>query len=328
MFDIALKLLVEALIYPGLFFTILFVIFTQWIYRKLSARLQYRRGPIHAGPAGLLQPLADLLKLVSKKDLVNKYSSRRGPLIILSVAIGVVIVTQLMLPVAPWPISGDYDVLIALYFLLLAPFALAYLAVAHPNPYTSIGAARYLAQLFVSEPVFAASLIVPVYLSSKLGNSSFSIYVASLSSSALWTAGPIHALSMLLAAVAGFIAMMAILEVKPFDHPEAEAEIYWGVFTEIGGPRLALGFFLKFAERVVFPLLYVALFTGGAWPTDPSNTVMSAILLYLKTAIVFIALTIIDNILPRYKPEQAVRFLLKYAYPPLILSLILISFIT
>lgn len=328
MFDTVLKLLTEALIYPGLFFTILFVIFTQWLYRKLSARLQYRRGPIHAGPAGLLQPLADLLKLVSKRDLVNKYSSRRGPLIAVSLAVGVVIAIQLMLPVAPWPIKGDYDILIALYFLLLAPFALAYLAVAHPNPYTSIGAARYLAQLLVAEPVFAASLIVPVYLSSKLGNYSYSLYAASLNSSGLWTAGPIQSASMFLAAVAGFIGMMAVLEVKPFDHPEAESEIYWGVFTEIGGPRLALGFFLKFAERVVFPLLYVALFTGGAWPVEPSNTILSALFLYLKTTLVFIALTIADNILPRYKPEQAIRFLLKYAYPPLISSLILITLAT
>jgi len=57
-----LDLIVQALLYPGLLFTIVFIIFTQWYARKLSARIQYRRGPIHAGPAGFLQPLADLIE--------------------------------------------------------------------------------------------------------------------------------------------------------------------------------------------------------------------------------------------------------------------------
>ncbi|WP_448579251.1 complex I subunit 1/NuoH family protein [Thermosphaera sp.] len=317
-----IDLLIQTLIYPGLVFTILLIIFTQWLARKLSARIQFRRGPVYAGPAGILQPLADLLKLVAKKDMVNKYSLIHSPVLAVSLGIGVLIVAQLALPVAYIPIYARYDAIAVLYFLLIAPFAIAYLAVAHPNPYTTIGAARFLAVLAVSEPVFAASLLVPLIISSRTSGE-FSIYLTSLNAAGVWTAGFSESIAMILAFVSGFIGMLGVLMAKPFDTAEAESEIYWGVFTELGGPRLALGFFLKFAERIVIPMVFAALFLGGVWPADPSNWVISALVVYLKTIMVFTVLVVVDSILPRYKPEQAVRFMLKYAYPLAVAAILL-----
>lgn len=317
-----LDLIVQALLYPGLLFTIVFIIFTQWYARKLSARIQYRRGPIHAGPAGFLQPLADLLKLVAKRDIVNKYSLNVSPVIVISLAIGFLILVQLALPVAYKPLYARYDSLAILYFMLIAPFAIAYLAAAHPNPYTSIGVARFLAQLVVAEPLFAITVITPLIIGARLGGE-YSIYLTSILSPKIWSSGLTSFIAMLLSAIAGFIALLAVLMVKPFDTPEAESEIYWGVFTEVGGSRLALGFFLKFAERIVFPMLYACLFLGCTWPVEPSNWLLSTIVVYLKTLLVFTVLTIIDNVMPRYKPEQVVVFLLKYGYPPALLGLLL-----
>ncbi|MEO3993209.1 MAG: complex I subunit 1 family protein [Desulfurococcaceae archaeon TW002] len=318
-----LHLILQALVYPGLLFTILFIIFTQWVNRKLTARLQFRRGPIHAGPAGLLQPLADLLKLVAKKDLINKYSMKLSPVIFVSLAIGFIIVVQLALPVAYAPISAPYDLIVLLYFMLIAPLAIAYLAVSHPNPYTTIGAARYLALLIVSEPVFAITLLVPFFLTSRLNIPAFSMYWTILHSSMAWTIDPLGALSMALATIAAFISMLAVLFVKPFDAPEAESEIYWGVFTEVGGPRLALGFFLKFAERVVYPLIFAGLFLGGTWPFMNAGWALQVLVMYFKALIVFVVVTIIDAVLPRYRPDQAVAFILKYVYPIAIIALAL-----
>jgi NADH-quinone oxidoreductase subunit H len=318
----ALDLLIQTLVYPGLIFTILLIILTQWLARKLSARIQFRKGPVYAGPAGVLQPLADLLKLVAKRDMVNKYSLVQSPLIAVSVGIGLLVVAQLALPVAYSPIHARYDAIAVLYFLLIVPFTIAYLAVAHPNPYTTIGAARFLAILVVSEPLFATSILVPLIISSRLGGE-FSIYLTSLNAASLWSAGLSEALAMALASISGFIGMLAVLMVKPFDTAEAESEIYWGVFTELGGPRLALGFFLKFAERIVIPMIYATLFLGGVWPADPLNWAASALTIYLKTILVFSIIVVVDSTLPRYKPEQAVTFLLKYAYPLAIASILL-----
>jgi len=316
-------LIIQTLVYPGLMFTIGFIIFTQWLYRKLSARLQFRRGTIHAGPAGFLQPLADLLKLVSKKDLVNKYSMKLSPVVAVSIATGLVIVAQLALPVAYKPISAPFDFIVVLYFLLIVPLAIAYLSLSHPNPYATIGAARYLALLAVSEPLYAVSLLVPLMLSSRFLGSEYSLLRAAESSHYLWTLPASKTAAMLVASIINFTAMLAVVMAKPFDSPEAESEIYWGVFTELGGPRLALGFFLKFAERVVYPLIYSALFLGATYPFQPGFTIPGAVILYLKTTVVFTIITILDNTLPRYKPEQAVEFILKYLYPPAVVSIIL-----
>lgn len=314
--------LIQALIYPGLLFTMAFIIFTQWLGRKITARIQYRRGPVYAGPAGLLQPLADLLKLVMKKDMVNKYSLRVSPLIVVSIVIGALITVFSVTPIAMKPLYADFDIIILLYLLLLIPFGLAYLAVAHPNPYAVIGAGRYIALLFSSEPAYAISILVPVIIASRYFNAGYSLYPTSLVSPQLWTISPLKTVSMILASIAGFLGLMSILMVKPFDTPEAESELYWGIFTELGGPRLALGFFAKFAERIAYPLIYALLFLGGAWPFN-GDWLLGTLVILVKTTIVFAALTIIDASLPRYKPEQAVRYLWKYLYPLSIISLIL-----
>jgi len=315
--------IIQALVYPGLLFTIAFIIFTQWLARKITARIQFRRGPVYAGTVGFLQPLADLLKLVMKKDLVNKYSLRSSPLIVISLTIGALIALFTVTPIAIKPLYADYDIVVVLYLLLLIPFGLAYLAMSHPNPYTSIGVARYIALLFSSEPAYALTVLVPVIIASRSYGSEYSLYLTSIVSYQLWGISPVKTIAMLTAAVAGFLGLMSILMVKPFDTPEAESEIYWGMFTELGGPRLALGFFAKFAERLVYPLIYSLLFLGGAWPFDNSNWLLAMLVILGKTVLVFTILTVIDASLPRYKPEQAVRYLWKYLYPLAILSLIL-----
>lgn len=318
------SLIIQALVYPGLTFTIILIIVTQWLARKIVGRVQFRRGPVYAGTVGVLQPLADLLKLLMKKDMVSKYSLKTSPVIVISLVIGALIAIFTATPIALKPYYAEYDIVVILYLLLLIPFGLVYLAVAHPNPYTMLGAARYIALLFSSEPAYAIAIITPVILASKYFNAEYSLYLTSLASPMLWGLSATSLTAMLLAAIAGFLGMMSILMVKPFDAPEAEAEIYWGIFTELGGPRLALGFFAKFAERLVYPLVYTLLFLGGSWPfTVEENWLASTAIILVKTIVVFVVLTIIDASLPRYKPEQAVRFLWKYLYPLSTLSLIL-----
>ncbi|ADV65315.1 complex I subunit 1/NuoH family protein [Desulfurococcus mucosus] len=318
-----LTLVFQSLIYPGLFFMIVLIILTQWLARKVTARIQFRRGPVYAGVAGVLQPLADLLKLVVKKDLVNKYSLKASPLIVISLAIGALVVIPSATPLAIQPLHAEYDAIVVLYLLLLIPFGLAYLAAAHPNPYTAIGVGRYIALLLSSEPAYALTILVPVILASRHYGAGYSLYYTSLVSHMLWAISPLKTVSMALATAAGFLGLMSMLMVKPFDTPEAESELYWGMFTELGGPRLALGFFAKFAERIVYPLIYTLLFLGGAWPFTVGDWLPASIIILAKTIAVFTVLTVIDAALPRYKPEQAVRFLWKYLYPASIISLTL-----
>ncbi len=312
--------LIQSLIYPGLVFIIIMIIITQWIYRKISGRIQYRRGPCHVGPFGILQPFADFMKLLLKEDVVTKYSMKKLPLIFASLGLGALIAILVLTPISPWPLMAPNDIIVFFYLSLWASLAIMLLGLATPNPYTSLGVGRYMALLVSGEPAFIASFLVPVVIASSIYGAKFSLYLTSLSSWALWSYSPASFFAMVVAAIAGFLAMMGVLEIKPFDFPEAEGEIYWGIFTEYGGPRLAFGFFILFTERIVIPLIYALLFLGGSWPVSMySNRLLGVIVIFVKFLAIYIVLSIIDNIMPRYTPSQAVRILWKY---PLVLSII------
>ncbi len=310
--------IIESLVYPGLVFVIIMIIFTQWIHRKITGRIQYRRGPSYVGPFGLLQPFADFMKLLLKEDVVSKYSVKFLPLVIASLGIGSLAALLVMTPLAFKPLYSGYDVIVFFYLALWASIAILLMGLATPNPYTSLGVGRYMALIVGSEPAFIASFLVPVIIASKEYSASYSIYLTSLVSDKLWIGDVSSSIAMVIAAVAGFLALMAVLEIKPFDFPEAEGEIYWGLFTEYGGPRLAFIFFILFAERIVLPLVYVLLFLGGSWPVVMSqNYILGVIVILIKYLLVFTVLSVIDNVMPRFTPTQALRFLWKY---PMVLS--------
>ncbi|PCN50078.1 NADH-quinone oxidoreductase subunit H, partial [Candidatus Geothermarchaeota archaeon ex4572_27] len=84
----AALLVFETLVYPGLLFSFIAILLTQWYVRKLYARMQNRVGPLHTGPSGLLQPLADFIKLMSKEDVAVEGGGDRLVALLLSVAIG------------------------------------------------------------------------------------------------------------------------------------------------------------------------------------------------------------------------------------------------
>lgn len=313
----------QAFIYPGFITMILLVILTQWYTRKITGRIQFRRGPTRTGPGGVLQPLADFIKLLSKEDVVNKYGLRTSPLAIIVLAIGSLISLSLITPLAITPFYAPYDFIIIAYIMLLAPLALAYLALSTPNPYSSIASGRYLALLISADPAYIATHLVPVILATKYYDAFFSTYLTSTVSHLLWITSLTSFIAMSISTIAGFLSLMAVLLVKPFDFPEAETELYWGLFTELGGPRLAMGFFLKFLEKIMLPLIYVMLFLGGVWPAEPSNWFLSAIVVLVKYMAVLTLITVIDNSMPRYRPDQGVRFLWKYCYTLTLLSLAL-----
>ncbi len=316
-----IDLVIQSLLYPGLMFIIIMIIFTQWIHRKIQGRIQYRRGPAHVGPLGILLPFADFMKLLIKEDVVSRYSLRRAPLIIAALGVGAIMVLTLLTPLAYNPLTAPYDIVVFFYLALWSSLAIMFLGLAAPNPYTSLGVGRYMALLASGEPAFIASFLVPVIIASSIVEDvDYSLYKASLVSYNLWIHSPLSTILMLIAAIAGFLAMMGVLEIKPFDFPEAEGEIYWGIFTEYGGPRLAFAFFILFSERILIPLIYVLLFLGGSWPIDiTSNYIGGVLMIIVKFLVVFSLLAVIDSVMPRYKPDQGVRFLWKY---PLTLSAI------
>ncbi len=316
---------ITMLVFPGLLFTLIASFLTQWYYRKLYAHMQNRVGPRFIGPFGLLQPIADFLKLLFKEDITTIVARRREQALFLSLGAGACIALLAMLPFSPYPIKASYDVIIALYLTYWPTIALVLVGMMAPNPFTIIGTSRFLSLLLTYEPLWAVTLLVPVVLVARTYATSpiYSIYTSSLLAWTLWRS-PIGFLALGLGLITSILVLQCKLMLKPFDIPEAETEIVAGMFTEYSGPKLAYIILLHDIEIVVYGLLIVYLYLGGPAPFDLLS-IPGVLLFILKYAIVVLCLIMIKAATARFRIEQAMIVILKYAIPMGVASILIAS---
>lgn len=96
---------------------------------------------------------------------------------------------------------------------------------------------------------------------------------------------------------------------------------FTGAVHGVRRTQASYGVFLKFLEKIVFPLIYAMLFLGGVWPAEPGNWLASTLVVLIKYVVVLTLITVIDNSMPRFRPDQGVRFLWKYCYTLALLGL-------
>jgi len=316
-----LELLFETIVYPGALFLSVAVWLTQWYYRKLCARMQNRMGPSYTGPFGILQPIADYLKLFFKEDVSIEGSSPRLATVLLSVAIGSVIALTLMLPIAPWPIMAGYDVMLAMYLLVWPTIALALIGVLTPNPFSAIGSSRLFSMTLAYEVAFVASILTPVVLASSFYGAEYSLYLSCFKAWELWF-NPLSAVPMALSLISALLALQCKLLAKPFDIPDAETEIVAGPFTEYSGFKLALILGLHDVEVVVGSLLITMLFFGGPVPFARFPWYVALIMTVVEYLIVVAIITWIRTITGRFRVDQALALFWKYVLPIATIALI------
>lgn len=323
MFENILLWLFALIVFPGLVFTLALALFTQYLVRKWSGRLQKRMGPTYVGPLGMLQPLADLIKLVHvKEEVIHRYSMPGLAKFFGILGIAAAISVLLLFPLSPLRIVGPYDFLVYIYMISIwVPVSLVLMSLAMPGPYTSIGVSRLLVFITIMEPAYFAALLVPVMLASDSSTPVYSIYTTAVNAWKFWI-NPYTVVPMILAFIASIVTLQAKGMFNPFNIPEAEQEIIAGFETEFSGPVLGIAKLLHDVDVTVTALTIVYLILGGPYPF-PHLSIPGIIVLIVKYLFVVFIATVIKNAFGRYRLEQALYILFKYALIPSIIAVIL-----
>ncbi len=315
-----IKNILYILVYPGLLFLFFYSTFCEWVDRKVYARLQNRFGPLYTGRQGILQPIADFVKLMSKEDIVPEKADRAMFTGLPIVMLAIVCTAALYLPL--WHFStaavsfnsfpGD---LIVLVFLLTLPTLIFFLAGWYSADFFSvIGGIRVITMLFGYE----VPLLLAVLSPAMLANSWRLAEIAQF-----YQERPILLLPNVLGFFIAVVALQAKLERVPFDLPHAETEIVGGTFTEYSGKKLALFRLGIDIEMVVGSGLIAAVFLGGF----PGGLVVGLILFVLKTLFVIVLLSIIRALFARIRIDQVVSFSWRYLAPLAVLQILIVMLI-
>lgn len=287
---------------------VLFVVMTIaagliWLERRLLALWQDRYGPNRVGPFGLLQVLADMIKIFAKEDWVPPFADK--PVFIVAPAI--VVVTALLsfavIAYAPGIVVADLNIGL-LFFLAMSSMG-AYSVVlagwASDNKYSLLGGLRASAQMLSYEVFMGLSLMGVVMLAG-----SFNLREIVEAQSRLWFCIP-----QFLGLVIFLIAGVAETHRLPFDIPEAESELVAGFHSEYSGMKFGMFFVGEYLGITLISALTVALFFGG-WlgPLLPP-----LVWFLLKTFVLICGFILLRATLPRLRFDQLMEFGWKVMLP-------------
>ncbi|PVX23253.1 MAG: NADH-quinone oxidoreductase subunit H [Candidatus Bathyarchaeum sp.] len=316
---IDLIFLVRTLVFPGFLFLLALVLFFDWFERKVAARFQNRMGPSYAGPFGILQPIADYIKLFSKEDITPKQTNKMLFVVAPILAFSLFVFALFYIPIDGSNVilnsSFEGDLLLVLLLVTLANFGIFLSGWASLNPYSGIGATRILTQFLGYDIPLILLAIGPAFLAKSL---------SLVSITASQSAVP-FILLIPWSCVLFIIVLQAELEKDPFDIPHAETEIVGGYETEYSGRKLA---FIKLSEDFQFLIgasLVTVLFLGGFHGPvllGPAE-VWYVFWFIVKTLGVVFVLEYVGNVSARLRIDQVVHGNWKLLIPLSILSLAL-----
>jgi NADH-quinone oxidoreductase subunit H len=312
---------------------LLLTLFTIWYERRVVAFMQHRQGPNMNGPFGLLQSLADGMKLMFKEDFTptaaDKVVFMLAPFVVSIPAItafavipmaGLVRVpfTDIITPlqVTDLPVSVLFIVAVAsigVYGIVLAGWSSG-------STYSLLGALRSSAQV-ISYEVAMGLALVAVFLYA--GSLSTSEIVAKQAEPATVFGVPVwFALQLLPSFVMYVISMVGETNRAPFDLPEAEGELVGGFHTEYSSMRFAMFFMAEYMNMITVSALAVTLFLGGWHAPLPFNLLPGAdsgywglLWFLLKVLVMLFIFVWLRGTLPRLRYDQFMRFGWRWLIP-------------
>jgi NADH-quinone oxidoreductase subunit H len=288
--------------------------YSTWLERKVIGRMQLRYGPNRTGPFGLLQPIADLVKLIRKESF---YPATAVDLLYISapaLSAATALAAFAVIPFGEgWHVAG-YDIsgeVANLPISLILVFALGSLGIygfivggwASDSKYSLLGSMRTCAQLVSYEVALALSVLGVVLMAGSLNL----VDIVDEQSSSVW-----YALPQFVGLLVFFFAGIAETNRPPFDLPEAEQELVAGYHTEYSGMRFGLFSMAEYINMITLSALAVTLFFGG-WlgPWAP----LGPLWFVLKLGVLVVIFIWLRATLPRLRYDQLMDFGWKVLLP-------------
>lgn len=298
---------------------LLLVIVQLWLERKLIGRIQDRLGPNRVGPYGILQPIADVLKIFTKEHITPAGADRipynLAP--VLSVAAALMVWAVIPFTVTVYGADLNVGLLYLIAVGALGEIAIILAGWGSNNKYALLGAFRTIAQLISYSVPMALVALIPVMFSGSLNLNEItraqSIWFIILSP---------------LGAVIFLTASVAEVGRAPFDLAEAESELVAGYSVEYSGLKFGFFYVAEFLKAFTVSLIFAVLFLGG-WrgPGAEAYPVLGFVYLMAKSAVVYLLMILLRGTLPRFRIDQVMDLNWK-VFTPLALVLLMSTAIT
>jgi NADH-quinone oxidoreductase subunit H len=276
--------------------------YLQWVERKVIAHVQVRMGPSRVGPHGLLQPLADVIKLITKEGVMPPHVNRFFYLLAPFLAVFMALVSISVIPFGTQVTVGPYttmmqltDVNVGLLVILaissMGVYGIALAGWSSNNKYALLGGLRSSAQMISYELPMSFAIASPLLIAGTLSlreivNSQAGYNFGILPKWAIF-AGPFPQIfSFIIFMIAAFAETNRI----PFDLPEAENELVAGFHVEYSSMTFAAFFMAEYANMITVCCIATLLFLGGwqpLWPVEYGSNFVAPLILFASGAVCF-----------------------------------------
>jgi len=291
-----------------------------WFERKMVARFQDRLGPNRVGPFGLIQPIADIIKLLIKEDIMpqgaDKFIFNIAPIF----ALATVLLLWAVIPFAPTILGSDINVAVLYIVAIGAVGTLGIIMAgwASNNKYALLGAFRTVAQMVAYEVPIVIALLVPVILARSMGMQAI-----------VEAQSPWYIFVIPLAAFILFVAMIAEIGRTPFDINEAESEIVAGYHIEYTGMKFGLFYAGELLHALTVSAIIATLFLGG-WrgPFVDQVPILGVFYLFLKSFLIYYVIMWVRYSFPRIRIDQMLGFSWKFLTPLALILLIVVAILS
>ena len=340
--DLLLKFLdantINFVIWPLIQITVVVLLVTLWVAyatyleRKISAFMQARLGPMRVGPWGLLQPIADGLKLLTKEDFIPEQADRWIFFAAPYIAVAAAFIVFSVIPFGPdWAVITDVNIglLLVLAVSSVGVLALILAGWSSNSKYALLGGLRSSAQMVSYEVAMGLSLIGALMFSRSL---SLSGIVTAQASDSIWYI-VYQPVGFMLFLVSG----IAENNRAPFDLPEAESELVAGFHTEYSGFRWSLFFMAEYAAMVVVAAVATTIYLGGWYVpfvyglTEARGhhnlyVLVSLLAFVVKASIILYVYFWLRWTLPRFRYDQLMDIGWKWLIPSTLINIVLSGF--